>query len=87
MKSAIKAPKIKQVNIIISILNTRNDVPLIMFDTILMTIKTNIKQPVINSGLFHFRQAYRISIPIMNGIKHPIIMPIAFHIRSPLCSV
>lgn len=84
MKSAIKAPKTKQANIITSILNVRKNVPLIVFVAILITIKTNIKQPVTSNGLFHFRDAYRINVPIVNGIKHPIIISIAFHIRSPL---
>lgn len=84
MKSAVKAPKIKQENMITSILNVRKNVPLMMFVTILITIKTNIRQPVSRSGLFHFRDAYRISVPIMKGIKHPIIISIAFHIKSLL---
>ena len=84
-KSAIKAPDSKQTNITASILGVRRKLPLIMAPTTYRIITASSKQNVTSNGLCHFRDAYRISIPIMNGAKHPIIISVTSHI-SPFPS-
>ena len=77
IKSAIKAPSIMMANIVTLSSSVRRYALNVLFIAVITkspTITINIKQTATSNGRSHFRDAYRISPPIMNVKKHPKII-------------
>ena len=73
IKSAVSAPNIMQAKSFTLISRRTINVRSIPETIRLITTTANIKQIVTSNGLSHFRDAYRITTPIMNGERVPKI--------------
>ena len=73
IKSAVSAPNIMQAKSSPLISRRTINVRSIPETIRLITTTANIKQIVTSNGLSHFRDAYRITPPIMNGERVPKI--------------